>query len=190
MKFIPTKLPGLMIIESNVFEDERGFFIRRYNEKEFQTAGISHQFVEDNHSLSKKGVLRGLHFQKKPFPLAKLVLVSSGAVLDVVVDLRKNSPTYKQWFSLELTAENKKMLFVPEGFAHGFLSLADNTLMQYKYSNHYHPALEQGLLWNDPEIKIDWQLKRYEIEFGIKELIISKKDQNNFLLKELENELE
>ena len=182
MNFTKTKFEGLIVIDPDVFKDERGYFIKRYNKNDFQTAGINQEFVEDNHSLSQKGVLRGLHFQKKPFSLGKLVFVTTGSILDITVDLRKHSPTYKEWFSIELTEDNKKMLFIPEGFAHGFLALSKNTLVQYKYTNFYDKKSEYGLIWNDPELNIDWQLDKY----GIKNMIISEKDQNNLLLKEIE----
>ena len=182
MDFTKTKFPGLIIINPDVFEDERGYFIRRYSKIDFQSMGIEKDFVEDNHSMSKKCVLRGLHFQKKPFALGKLVFVTSGSILDISVDLRKDSPTYKQWFSMELSAENKKMLFIPEGFAHGFLSLSENTLIQYKYTNCYNKEFEYGLIWNDPYLNIDWQLEKY----GINKPIISKKDLSNLSLKEID----
>ncbi len=183
MDFTNTKFPGLIIINPDIFEDERGYFIRRYSKIDFQSIGINQDFVEDNHSMSKKGVLRGLHFQKKPFALGKLVFVTSGSVLDISVDLRKDSPTYKQWFSMELSAENKKMLFIPEGFAHGFLSLSDNTLIQYKYTNPYNKENYYGLVWNDPDLNIDWQLEKYRINLPI----ISEKDQKNLSLEEIDN---
>ena len=182
MNITKTKFPGLIIINPDIFEDERGYFIRRYSKSDFQSLGIEKDFVEDNHSMSKKGVLRGLHFQKSPFALDKLVFVTSGSVLDISVDLRKDSPTYKQWFSMELSAENKKMLFIPEGFAHGFLSLSEDTLIQYKYTNPYHKKFEYGLIWNDSDLNIDWQLERY----GINLPIISEKDHKNLSMKEID----
>ncbi|GAB4202233.1 MAG: dTDP-4-dehydrorhamnose 3,5-epimerase [Bacteroidia bacterium] len=167
MKIIETSLTGLYIIEPKVFKDERGYFYESYNQKIFSDAGIKDVFVQDNQSLSQKNVVRGLHFQHPPFAQAKLVRVIKGAVLDVVVDIRKNSPTYGQTFSIELTEDNFLMLYIPVGFAHGFSTLADNTIFAYKCSAFYNKASEDTILWNDPDLNIQW---------NVKNPIISEKD--------------
>ncbi len=155
MKVIPTPLAGALIVEPKVFGDERGFFLESWNASAFTAAGIEAQFVQHNHSRSMKGVLRGLHFQ---FPGAqgKLVRVVAGAVFDVIVDLRRFSPTFGRWFGLELSAENKRMLWLPEGLAHGFLTLEDGTDFLYKCTAPYAPAHEHTLAWNDPSVGIVW----------------------------------
>lgn len=152
-----TKCPidGLYIIEPTVHGDDRGYFMETYNQKDFQEAGLNMVFVQDNQSMSTKGVLRGLHFQKQ-YPQGKLVRVIKGYVFDVAVDLRSNSETYSKWFGVELTAENKKQFYIPEGFAHGFLVLSDVAEFCYKCTDFYHPNDEGGLAWNDPEIGIEW----------------------------------
>ncbi len=170
-KFIETDIPDLVVIEPKVFGDERGFFMETYSFKEFQSAGINAVFVQDNHSRSSKGVLRGLHFQVK-HSQAKLVRVVRGRVFDVAVDLRKGSPTYGKWFGLELSDENKKMLFIPKGFAHGFLTLSDVVDFVYKVDDYYHPGDEGGILWSDPDIAIDWPLE------GVEEVKLSDKDRS------------
>jgi dTDP-4-dehydrorhamnose 3,5-epimerase len=157
MKLIQTPLAGLLIIEPTVFEDERGYFFESFNEKMFSEAGIVANFVQDNQSLSNKGVLRGLHFQNPPFAQAKLVRVIKGAVLDVAVDIRKKSATYGHHFSLLLSESNKKMLFIPDGFAHGFQTLEDDTVFFYKCSNYYNKTAEDCISWNDPTPKITWK---------------------------------
>jgi dTDP-4-dehydrorhamnose 3,5-epimerase len=152
-----TKCPieGLYIIEPAVHGDSRGYFMETYNQKDMQEAGLNMTFVQDNQSMSTKGVLRGLHFQKQ-YPQGKLVRVIKGKVFDVAVDLRKNSNTYGKWFGVELTEENKKQFYISEGFAHGFLVLSDVAEFCYKVTDFYHPGDEGGLAWNDPEIAIDW----------------------------------
>jgi dTDP-4-dehydrorhamnose 3,5-epimerase len=160
MEFIETSLKGAYIIKPKVFQDERGFFVESYSEKVFAENRIDAKFVQDNHSLSvKKGVLRGLHFQLPPNEQAKLVRVTRGKVYDVVVDIRKNSPTYGKWEGVELSAENFKMLFVPRGFAHAFLTLEDNTEFMYKVDNFYAPESDSGIIWDDPDLAIDWPIK-------------------------------
>ncbi len=160
MEFIETKLRGAFLIRPKVFQDERGFFLESYSEKVFAEKGIDVHFVQDNHSLSvKKGVLRGLHFQKPPFAQAKLVRVTRGAVYDVIVDLRRNSPTFGQWQEFELTAKNFQMLFIPRGFGHGFCTLEENTEFIYKVDNIYAPEADSGIIWNDPTLKIDWPVE-------------------------------
>lgn len=163
-------IEGLYVIEPTVFPDSRGYFMETYNQNDFKEAGLSMVFVQDNQSMSVRGVLRGLHFQKQ-FPQGKLVRVVRGKVFDVAVDLRSTSGTYGKWFGVELSAENKKQFYIPEGFAHGFLVLSDEAEFAYKCTDFYHPGDEGGILWSDPEIGIDWP-----VEEGMK-LIISDKDQ-------------
>ena len=152
-----TKAPieGLYVIEPTVHGDERGYFMETYNQRDMQDAGLNMVFVQDNQSMSKKGVLRGLHFQKQ-YPQGKLVRVIKGSVFDVAVDLRAGSVTYGQWYGVELTEENKKQFYIAEGFAHGFLVLSDTAEFCYKVTDFYHPGDEGGLAWNDPAIGIDW----------------------------------
>lgn len=170
IKVTKCEIEGLCVIEPTVFKDERGFFMETYNQNDFKEAGLDMVFVQDNQSMSTKGVLRGLHFQKK-FPQGKLVRVVRGAVFDVAVDLRKNSKTFGKWFGVELSAENKKQFYIPEGFAHGFLVLSDEAEFVYKCTDFYHPNDEGGLAWNDAEIGVDWPITP-EME-----LVISEKDQ-------------
>ena len=155
IKVTKTPIEGLFIIEPAVHGDNRGYFTETYSQRDMSEAGLNMVFVQDNQSMSKKGVLRGLHFQKE-FPQGKLVRVIRGAVFDVAVDLRKNSETYGQWYGVELTAENKKQFYISEGFAHGFLVLSDEAEFCYKVTDFYHPGDEGGLAWNDPEIGIKW----------------------------------
>jgi len=157
MKITPTKIKDVLIIESDVFEDDRGWFFESYNKKKLAEFGIDIDFIQDNHSFSKtKGTLRALHLQNNPFSQSKLVSCIKGAVLDVVVDLRKSSPTYKEWVSIELTEENKKQLLVPRGFGHGFLTLTDNTEFIYKVDNEYNKESGRVIRFDDPEIGIIW----------------------------------
>lgn len=159
MKVTPTSLPEVLLIEPQVFGDERGFFFESFNERAFaEKTGIQAKFVQDNHSRSAKNVLRGLHYQIKQ-PQGKLVRVISGEVFDVAVDLRKSSPTFGNWASTNLSAENKHMLWVPEGFAHGFLVLSESAEFLYKTTNYYAPAHERCVVWNDPDIGIQWPLQ-------------------------------
>ena len=159
MKFkkIPTPINDLYIIEPTVFGDNRGFFMESYSKKDFAEIGLNMDFVQDNHSKSKKGVLRGLHFQTR-FTQGKLVRVTRGSVWDVAVDLREESSTFGKWFGLLLSEENKKMFYVPEGFAHGFVTLEDDTEFQYKCTDYYNPSVEQSIRWNDPDLNIQWPL--------------------------------
>lgn len=175
----PCEIEGLYVIEPKVFADERGYFMETYNQKDMEEAGLNLTFVQDNQSMSTKGVLRGLHFQKQ-YPQGKLVRVVRGAVYDVAVDLRKDSKTFGKWFGVELSAENKKQFYIPEGFAHGFLVLSDEAEFCYKCTDFYHPNDEGGIAWNDEELGISWP-----IEEGAK-LIISEKDQKWLPLKETE----
>jgi dTDP-4-dehydrorhamnose 3,5-epimerase len=158
---IETTLPGVLILEPRVFGDERGFFMETWNAAAFAEAGLDLAFVQDNHSRSQKGVLRGLHFQN-PCPQGKLVRVANGAVFDVAVDLRESSPSFGQWVGVELSAQNKRMLWVPEGFAHGFLTLEDDTDFLYKCTAPYAPGSEFTLAWNDPAVGIAWPVDDLE----------------------------
>jgi dTDP-4-dehydrorhamnose 3,5-epimerase len=160
MRFIPTKFKDAWMIEPQVFQDERGFFLESYSRKEFREQGIEAEFVQDNHSKSvSKGVLRGLHFQNLPHAQAKLVRVVRGSVFDVILDLRKESPTFGQWEGFTLSANNFQMLFIPKGFAHGFCTLEDNTEFLYKTDAFYSPESEGGIIWNDPDLKINWPIE-------------------------------
>lgn len=159
MEITRTPIDGLLVLQPRIFPDGRGYFYESWNRKAFEDAGIIADFVQDNQSLSQKGVLRGLHFQCPPHAQAKLVRVIAGAVLDVAVDIRKNSPTYGKHFAIELTAENKTLFYIPEGFAHGFLTLEDNTIFAYKCAGFYNKAAEDCLLWNDPALGIHWDVK-------------------------------
>ncbi|MBS6559540.1 MAG: dTDP-4-dehydrorhamnose 3,5-epimerase [Clostridiales bacterium] len=179
IKVTSCEIDGLYIIEPKVFEDERGYFMETYNQKDMEEAGLTMQFVQDNQSMSTKGVLRGLHFQKQ-FPQGKLVRVVRGEVFDVAVDLRKDSKTYGKWFGVVLSAENKKQFYIPEGFAHGFLVRSEEAEFCYKCTDFYHPNDEGGIAWNDQEIGIDWG-----IEEGFP-LIISEKDKKWKPLSETE----
>lgn len=156
MQISEARIKGLFIIQPKVFEDARGYFFESFSEKVFFEAGIKEHFVQDNQSLSGRGVLRGLHFQAPPFAQGKLVRVIKGAVLDVAVDIRKNSPTYGKHLAIELTEQNKTMFYIPPGFAHGFETLEPDTIFSYKCTNYYHKESEGTLLWNDPDIGIKW----------------------------------
>ncbi len=161
MKIVETALPGVLIIEPRVFGDPRGFFMETWSAAGFAAAGLDLTFVQDNHSRSQKGVLRGLHFQN-PGPQGKLVRVANGAVFDVAVDLRRSSPTFGQWVGVELSAENKRMIWVPEGFAHGFLTLEDDTDFLYKCTAPYAPQSEYTLAWDDPAVGIEWPVAGFD----------------------------
>ena len=177
MKITKTKLDGVVIIEPDVFGDNRGFFMESWNKKKMEEAGLFYDFVQDNHSKSTvKGTLRGIHFQKGEKAQAKLVRCVKGAVLDVAVDLRKNSPTFKQWVGVELSAENKKQLLIPRGFGHGFVTLTDDVEFLYKADNYYAPEADAGIRWNDPDIGVEWDVENP---------ILSEKDKINPLLKNL-----
>ncbi|MEC3906291.1 dTDP-4-dehydrorhamnose 3,5-epimerase [Tamlana sp. 2201CG12-4] len=171
MTLTETFLEGCFVIEPQIFEDKRGGFFEAFNKKVFESkTGIATHFVQDNISVSKKGVLRGLHFQKGDFAQAKLVSVLKGKVLDVCVDIRKTSPTFGEHFSIILDEENRKQVYIPKGFAHGFLALADNTIFSYKCDNYYNKGSESGILYNDEALNIDWELPTSD-------LILSEKDQ-------------
>lgn len=173
--FIETAIKELYIIEPRVFGDERGYFLETYKKKDFYEAGLHYDFVQDNQSSSRRGVLRGLHFQKT-FPQAKLVRVLSGEVFDVAVDLRKGSETYGKWFGALLSGENKRQFMIPRGFAHGFVVISDYAEFAYKCDEFYHPEDEGGLIWNDPDIGIEWP--------AVGEIILSEKDKKNPSLSE------
>ena len=175
LKFEKTNIEGLYIITPQVFGDSRGFFMETYNDNDFAEEGLCFDFVQDNHSKSHKGVLRGLHFQKT-HPQTKLVRVIAGEVFDVAVDLRKNSPTYGKWFGEVLTAENKKMLLIPRGFAHGFVVLSDIAEFVYKCDDFYHPEDEGGIIYNDPDVNIKWPT--------LDNIELSEKDKKHLTLKE------
>lgn len=160
MKLIPSKLSDAFLVEPKVFEDARGFFMESYSRRAFEEHGIDITFVQDNHSLSRaQGVLRGLHFQRPPHAQCKLLRVTRGAVYDVIVDLRKDSATFGAWEGFELSEENRRMLLVPKGFAHGFCTVRPDTEVMYKVDEFYMPAHDSGILWNDPEIGIRWPVE-------------------------------
>lgn len=171
MAFIKTDLPGLLIFEPTVFEDSRGYFYESYNEKSFASEGVRVKFVQDNQSRSSYGVIRGLHYQAEPHAQSKLVRVLSGKILDVVVDIRKGSPSFGNTFSLELSAENKKQLFIPKGFAHGFSVLSPTAEVLYKCDTFYHKSSEEGILYSDAGLNIDWKIPADKA-------IVSEKDRN------------
>ncbi|MGL4865780.1 MAG: dTDP-4-dehydrorhamnose 3,5-epimerase [Cetobacterium sp.] len=180
-KRVETGIKDLIVIEPTVFGDNRGFFMESYSKKDFSEIGMDIEFVQDNHSKSKKGVLRGLHFQTQHVQ-GKLVRVTAGAVLDVAVDLRKDSPTFGKHYLVELSADNKKMFYIPPGFAHGFLTLEDNTEFQYKCTDYYAPEFDSGVLWNDSDIGIDWDFEKYGL--SAEEILLSDKDKKQQTLQE------
>ena len=180
MKFTETFIKGVFIIEPRIWKDERGYFYESYNHQLFENAGIDVEFIQDNQSLSQKGTLRGLHAQAPPFAQGKLVRVIQGSVLDVAVDVRKDSPTYGRHITINLTGENFKMFWVPAGFLHGFVTLTDNTIFSYKVTNLYDKNAELGVSWNDPDLNIDWGI-------STDELILSAKDQEQPLLKDFKS---
>lgn len=179
MKVIDTRIPDVKIIEPSVFGDERGFFMETWNQKQFEelVTGKPTKFVQDNHSKSKKGILRGLHYQTENTQ-GKLVRVVSGEVFDVAVDIRKNSPTFGQWIGVYISAENKRQLWVPEGFAHGFLVISESAEFVYKCTDYYNPKAEHSIKWNDPEIGIEWPITNSE------EPLLSGKDKEGLLLSD------
>jgi dTDP-4-dehydrorhamnose 3,5-epimerase len=176
---IETKIKDLYIINPQIFGDTRGYFMENYNKKDFNDAGLTMEFVQDNESKSKKGVLRGLHFQIN-HPQGKLVRVTEGKVFDVAVDLRKNSPTFSKYVCVVLTSENKKQLYIPEGFAHGFLVLSDTAIFNYKCTDYYSPECESGILWSDKDISVPWPIDEIE------EIFLSDKDKNQKRLRDVE----
>jgi dTDP-4-dehydrorhamnose 3,5-epimerase len=172
-----TSVDGLLIIEPVVFNDERGYFMESFKKSDFVHFGINVEFLQDNHSYSVKNVLRGLHYQKYPFAQAKLVRVLKGKVWDIAVDIRRDSPSFKKWIAVELSEDNKKMFYIPEGFAHGFLALSDDVHLMYKCSSEYSVKHDAGIRWNDPELNIPWPVKHP---------VISEKDINLPLLNDAE----
>jgi dTDP-4-dehydrorhamnose 3,5-epimerase len=179
MKLLRTKFAEVVIFEPDVFGDARGYFMESYNKRHFEQLGISYDFVQDNQSFSaRSGVIRGLHYQLNPKAQTKLVRVLTGAIYDVVVDIRKQSPTFGQWAAFVLTEDNNRQLLVPKGFAHGFCTLVPNTRVLYKVDEHYSPEHDRGVLWNDPDLGIDWP---------VAEPILSDKDRNQPRLKDAEN---
>lgn len=170
INFKQLTIPDVLLIEPQVFEDDRGFFFESFNQKEFEnTLGQKVTFVQDNHSKSERGTLRGLHYQLTPKAQGKLVRVIQGEVFDVAVDIRKTSPTFGQWLGEILSAENKKQLWIPEGFAHGFLTLSDTAEFVYKTTNYYAPELERCIVWNDPNLDINWPLDSVLLKTSIKD---------------------
>lgn len=182
IEVIKTKIKGLVIVQPAVFGDERGYFMETYNKEEFEKQGLDMTFIQDNESKSKKGVLRGLHFQSK-YSQGKLVRCTQGAVWDVGVDLRQGSKTYGQWAGVELSADNKTMFYIPEGFAHGFVVLTDEATFNYKCTNLYTPEYDGGIRWNDPDIGVEWPVEGMD-------LLLSEKDQNQPFLKDIKEILE
>ncbi|MCH4249005.1 MAG: dTDP-4-dehydrorhamnose 3,5-epimerase [Acinetobacter populi] len=183
MNIIETKIKDLLIFEPKVFADDRGWFMESFNQQGFEQALTARgldvpQFVQDNHSFSKKGVLRGLHYQLNPHAQGKLVRVVQGRAWDVAVDIRENSPTFGQWVGVELTGENYKQFWIPAGFAHGFIALEDNTQFLYKTTDYYSKACERSIVWNDPDLVIEWPIKE-----GL-ELSLTDKDRLAFTLKQ------
>lgn len=176
MKFIKTEIDGLYVLEPKVFGDNRGYFMETYNLNDFKNEGLNYTFIQDNESKSKRGVLRGLHFQKT-FPQAKLVRVLSGEVFDVAVDLRENSKTYGKWYGIVLSSENKKQFLVPRGFAHGYLVLSEEATFAYKCDEFYHPEDEGGIMYNDPDVGVLWPYDG--------EIILSEKDKKHPLLRDI-----
>jgi len=178
-EFFQTEIPGVIVVKPKVFEDSRGFFMETYKKIEFKKVGIDTDFVQDNHSKSTKGVLRGLHYQKEPFAQGKLVRCVRGSIFDVAVDIRKGSPTFGKWVGYELSETNKLMLWIPKGFAHGFLTLSDEAEVIYKVSGgEYTQSHDAGIRWNDPDININWPLDK------IDEVILSEKDKKLPLLRD------
>ena len=177
IRTISTSLSGVVILEPRVFGDERGFFLESYNEKTFAAVGIAERFVQDNHSSSGRNVLRGLHYQIKQ-PQGKLVRVVEGEILDVAVDMRRSSPTFGRWEAVRLSSENKRMLWIPVGFAHGFRVISEKAQVLYKTTDYYAPQHERTLAWNDPDLKIQWELDE--------EPIVSAKDQRGVSLRDAE----
>lgn len=180
MNIIETEIPEVVIIEPRIFVDSRGYFFESFNQKYFEEKVTKTLFVQDNESKSSYGVVRGLHFQKPPFAQAKLVRVVQGAVLDVAVDIRKGSPTYGRYVAVELTSENKKQLFIPRGFAHGFSVLSEEVIFQYKCDNMYAPQSEGAIAWDDPRLNIDWKIP-------LSKVILSDKDKKHLCLTELDS---
>ena len=177
MEIIKTNIEGVVIIEPRIFKDDRGYFFESFSQREFEEKVCKTTFVQDNESKSSYGVVRGLHFQKPPFAQSKLVRVIKGAVLDVAVDIRKDSPTFGQYVSVELTGENHRQFFIPRGFAHGFSVLSEEVIFQYKCDNFYSPQSEGAIAWNDSDLNIDWRIP-------VEEVVLSEKDSKHPKLKD------
>jgi len=175
--FTKLSLPEVILIQPKVFKDDRGFFVESYKRSDFMSNGIDVDFYQDNHSFSKKGVLRGLHFQLEPRPQGKLVRVVKGAVWDVAVDVRRSSPTFKRWVGEELSESNHRMLYIPPGFAHGFVAFTDDVHLMYKCTSEWDASLDKGIIWNDPDLAVDWP---------VKSPLLSGKDEGLPLLKDAE----
>ena len=180
MEIIKTNIEGVVIIEPRIFKDDRGYFFESFSQREFEEKVCKTTFVQDNESKSSYGVLRGLHFQKPPFAQSKLVRVIKGVVLDVAVDIRKGSPTFGQYVSVELTGENHRQFFIPRGFAHGFSVLSEEVIFQYKCDNFYSPQSEGAIAWNDPDLNIDWRIPAEKVD-------LSEKDSKHPRLKDWQN---
>ena len=180
MEVIKTNIDGVVIIDPRIFKDDRGYFFESFSQREFEEKVCKTTFVQDNESKSSYGVLRGLHFQKPPFAQSKLVRVIKGAVLDVAVDIRKGSPTFGQYVSVELTGENHRQFFIPRGFAHGFSVLSEEVIFQYKCDNFYSPQSEGAIAWNDPDLNIDWRIPAEKV-------VLSEKDSKHPRLKDWQN---
>ena len=177
MEVIKTNIEGVIIVEPRIFQDGRGYFFESFSQREFEEKVCKTTFVQDNESKSSYGVVRGLHFQKPPFAQSKLVRVIKGAVLDVAVDIRKDSPTFGQYVSVELTGENHRQFFIPRGFAHGFSVLSEEVIFQYKCDNFYSPQSEGAIAWNDSDLNIDWRIP-------VEEVVLSEKDSKHPKLKD------
>ena len=180
MEIIKTNIEGVVIIEPRIFKDDRGYFFESFSQREFEEKVCKTTYVQDNESKSSYGVLRGLHFQKPPFAQSKLVRVIKGAVLDVAVDIRKGSPTFGQYVSVELTGENHRQFFIPRGFAHGFSVLSEEVIFQYKCDKFYSPQSEGAIAWNDPDLNIDWRIPAEKV-------VLSEKDSKHPRLKDWQN---
>ena len=180
MEVVETNIEGVIIIEPRIFKDDRGYFFESFSQREFEEKVCKTTFVQDNESKSSYGVLRGLHFQKPPFAQSKLVRVIKGVVLDVAVDIRKGSPTFGQYVSVELTGENHRQFFIPRGFAHGFSVLSEEVIFQYKCDNFYSPQSEGAIAWNDPDLNIDWRIPAEKV-------VLSEKDSKHPRLKDWQN---
>ena len=180
MKVIKTEIPDLLIIEPEVFEDDRGYFFESYNQNDFEKANLNFNFVQDNQSKSNYGVIRGLHYQIEPYAQTKLVRVLSGKIFDVTVDIRKGSPTFGKWVGVELSEENKKQVLVPKGLAHGFSVLSETAVVFYKCDNFYHPESDRGIIYNDKSLNIDWKI-------DVGKAIVSEKDLKHPTLENTDN---
>jgi dTDP-4-dehydrorhamnose 3,5-epimerase len=172
MNVIKTNLPDLFIIEPKVFEDDRGYFFESYQEEKLNQQGIQTRFLQDNQSKSSYGVIRGLHFQLEPYAQTKLIRVLEGKIFDVAVDVRPGSPTFGQWYGIELSAENKRQLYVPKGFAHGFSVISETAIVFYKCDELYNPASEGGILYNDPDLNINWQIEPEKANLSAKDKVL------------------